>query len=225
MSFILDALRKSEAERRRQTGTGLVDASHRPPASRRGFWGPLIAIVLIANLVFMGFYWGRDASPPAQAISAPPATPPAAAKSTTPPPVGRPLAAMAGVSSVEDAPYAATADLPAVEETELYSETLTPPATTDAASDTPPPPADSTSVITEGLPTAEQLVGSGALNGPVPHLDIHVFSDDPAERFVFINMRKYTEGMQLPEGPRLEQITPEGAVFSNNGQRYLLARD
>lgn len=215
MSFILDALRKSEAERQRQAGPALMDPGQRPPARQRTLWVPLLVIVLLANLAYMALYW-RDRAPasppPAEAVAREPGgTPPAA--------VGQPLAALAGVSSVEDAPYAATADLPAIEpDAEPFTETLVPPPQELANGGTVP-------VISEGLPTAAQLVANGSLEMPALHLDIHVFSSDPAERFVFINMRKYAEGMQLPEGPRLEEITPEGAVFSHNGQRFLLARD
>ena len=38
MSFILDALRKSETDRQRQSTPGLVDAGYRPPARRRALW-------------------------------------------------------------------------------------------------------------------------------------------------------------------------------------------
>ena len=55
-------------------------------------------------------------------------------------------------------------------------------------------------------------------------LDIHVYSHNPAERFVFVNMRKYVEGQVLTEGPTVERITPEGAVLNQRGLRFLLPR-
>jgi len=39
-----------------------------------------------------------------------------------------------------------------------------------------------------------------------------------------INGRKYREGAQLTEGPRLESITPEGVVLASQGQRFTLNR-
>jgi hypothetical protein len=39
---------------------------------------------------------------------------------------------------------------------------------------------------------------------------------------VFINMRKLKEGESLPEGVRVEQITPTGAQLSYRGQRFTL---
>ncbi len=224
MSFILDALRKSETERQRQAGTGLVDAGHRPPARRRSLWLPLLVVVLVANLVLVAWLWWREPAAPASAATASPAPITPAAVPTagaTPPPVGRSLAEIAGAGDASG-DYADVADLPAIEPAPV-TETLEPPAATAAAGEAPP--TATTGTIRDDLPTAAQLVATGALAGPVLHLDLHVFSDDPAERFVFINMRKYTEGMQLPEGSRLEEITRDGAIFSHDGQRFLLPRD
>ena len=55
-------------------------------------------------------------------------------------------------------------------------------------------------------------------------LDIHVYSNTPTERFVFINMRKYAEGQVIAEGATLERVTPDGAVLSYQGTRFLLPR-
>jgi general secretion pathway protein B len=60
---------------------------------------------------------------------------------------------------------------------------------------------------------------------PPLRLDLHVYAARPEERFVMINMKKLHEGDSLPEGVRLESITPEGAVLSYNGSRFLLPRD
>jgi general secretion pathway protein B len=57
------------------------------------------------------------------------------------------------------------------------------------------------------------------------HLDIHVFSTVAADRFVFINMRKYAEGEVTQEGPRIERIARDGVVMDHQGQRFFLPRD
>ena len=44
----------------------------------------------------------------------------------------------------------------------------------------------------------------------------------PAERFVFINMRKLREGDSLPEGVRVDEITQTGALLSYRGTRFSL---
>ena len=56
-------------------------------------------------------------------------------------------------------------------------------------------------------------------------VDMHVYSGDPAKRFVFVNMKKYREGDRLAEGPSIEEITPEGIILSQQGKRFQLDRD
>jgi general secretion pathway protein B len=86
-------------------------------------------------------------------------------------------------------------------------------------SQAPPQPAEPAEV----LPTLSDLAASGT-NLPEMHLDIHVHSPVPAERFVFVNMRKYVEGQSLAEGPAVERITNEGVVLNHRGMRFLLPR-
>jgi general secretion pathway protein B len=56
-------------------------------------------------------------------------------------------------------------------------------------------------------------------------LELHVYSPEPARRFAFINSRKYVEGETLQDGPRVEEITSEGAILSFAGQNFLLPAD
>jgi general secretion pathway protein B len=60
---------------------------------------------------------------------------------------------------------------------------------------------------------------------PELRLELHVYSDRPEQRFVFINSRKYREGEVLQEGPSVEQIRADGVVLSQHGRRFLLPRD
>jgi hypothetical protein len=52
----------------------------------------------------------------------------------------------------------------------------------------------------------------------LPALDIngHVYTEDPKQRFVFINWQGYREGDRIGgrQGPVLEKITPEGIVVN-----------
>jgi general secretion pathway protein B len=63
--------------------------------------------------------------------------------------------------------------------------------------------------------------------GGVPplHLDLHVYANEPQQRFVFVNSRKYREGDTLAEGPVVEQITTDGAVLNFRGSRFKLSND
>jgi hypothetical protein len=62
-------------------------------------------------------------------------------------------------------------------------------------------------------------------NLPQLRLDLHVYAARPQDRFALINMHKMHEGDALPEGVRLESITPDGVIMSHNGSRFLLPRE
>ena len=51
-----------------------------------------------------------------------------------------------------------------------------------------------------------------------------VFATRPADRFVYVNMRKYHEGATLEEGPTVEHIRRDGVVLNYQGLRFLLPR-
>jgi general secretion pathway protein B len=70
----------------------------------------------------------------------------------------------------------------------------------------------------------DELRADGSLRLPELHLDIHVYSEKPAERFVFINMGKYKEGDRLAEGPAVREIRPDGVVLDQGGTRFLMPR-
>jgi general secretion pathway protein B len=78
--------------------------------------------------------------------------------------------------------------------------------------------------MSEELGTMNELIADGSLQLPPLHLDIHVYSDRPAERFVFINMGKYKEGDRLAEGPAVREIRPDGVVLDQGGTRFLMPR-
>ena len=85
MSFILDALKKSETERQQQTGAEFssVPSSSDEPQSMKWLW-ILAALLAINVVVLLGILLRPDASPPAPALETPPQveTLPAAATAT-----------------------------------------------------------------------------------------------------------------------------------------------
>jgi len=82
-----------------------------------------------------------------------------------------------------------------------------------------------TSSVSASHSTFNELRAGGAFSLPDLHLDIHVYSGQPAERFVFINMTKYKESATLNEGPVVKQITAEGVVLGYQGTDFLLPRE
>ena len=63
------------------------------------------------------------------------------------------------------------------------------------------------------------------LSLPDLHIDIHVYSEVPNERFVFINMKKYKEGEALIYGPYIQTITVEGVILNYKNINFLLAKN
>jgi general secretion pathway protein B len=53
-------------------------------------------------------------------------------------------------------------------------------------------------------------------------LNVHVYNDQPEDRFVLLNMKKYREGEQISDGLKLEQITSEGVVLAVPNGRFRL---
>ena len=226
MSFILDALRKSDAERQRAVTPGLADVRYAAPRSRRTVWLPILVVVLAANGIFMAVQWfGRDANRIApEPVVAAPESP---VEMPRPPDI-RPLSRESDLGEPQfEPPLEPESDSLVVREmTEPATEAPTPsPDIAAATKPVVPTGARPSRIITgEELPTVEQMIGTGTLNIPMLNLDLHVYSERPAGRFVVINSRKYKEGAQLSEGPTIERITSNGVVLSSQGHRFTLPR-
>ena len=76
----------------------------------------------------------------------------------------------------------------------------------------------------EILPSISEINLTGAQALPELHLDVHVYATKPADRFVYINMRKYHEGAVLQEGPLVERIRRDGVVLNYQGLKFVLPR-
>ena len=50
----------------------------------------------------------------------------------------------------------------------------------------------------------------------------HVWSDDPAKRFVMLDTRVVRPGESVQDGLRLVDVTPDGAVFEWRGTAFLV---
>ena len=245
MSLILDALRKSEHARQREAGPALSVVPESP--ARRGMpkWAPALIALLALNVVVLGLVLLRDrpAAPGGTPVAAPAPSPDATATSA---------AAAAAASTRGTTAPLELPSRPARQEVRPLTTELptTPPVARAPAADAQPAPAISPGTVESsgvgsasaqapppGTPTAARaaddarlprfadLVVRGEMNVPNMHLDIHVYSDDPAQRFVFINMRRYNEGQATQEGPRIERIVPGGVVMDYQGQRFQLTRD
>lgn len=247
MSFILDALRKSEHERQDRTGPDLahVRVAHEGEGVPR--WVIVLGALLLLNLiVVVGLsLWNRDEpappEPPPPVSTAAVAEKPYLSPSVVPaeplpkpPPPERAAAAssaesrgevrslrgeaapsqVAKTATTNSAPAQPTRGSVVFEQTELDAN----PEPERA------PPRSPSRASSSGIPSLNEVRLNG-LDVPDMAVEIHVYDAVAANRFVFINMNKYSEGDRLKEGPVVEEITPDGAILEHQGQRFLLPRN
>jgi general secretion pathway protein B len=55
---------------------------------------------------------------------------------------------------------------------------------------------------------------------PPMAISVHAYSSRPADRIVGINDRLLREGGDVPPGLTLDEITPDGMIFSYKGYRF-----
>jgi len=220
MSFILDALKKSETERQQQGSSEFasVPSGDDEPRAPRWLWvlGGLLAI----NLAVLLGVLLRDDVPAATPVAAAPVNGAAVAAGSAAATQPMQDAAPSFAERLEKARELRPAPAPRVA------------ATTPAATPIPDTEPVATAVVApepgpglRALPTADELIANGTIRLPELHLDIHVYSDAPADRFVFINMVRHREGSRLAEGPLVREITPEGVILDYSGTEFLLPRE
>lgn len=141
------------------------------------------------------------AAPPA-AVPAAPANPPAA---RVPPPAP-------GASSAPAPSAAAPAPAPA------------PSTTSPAAAARTPPPAPARPAE-PALPSIWDLPYATRKDLPELQLTMHLYSSDPAERFVVIKGERHVQGDDLGDGVVLKEIRADGMVLEYKGQRFVYPRD
>lgn len=226
MSFILDALKKSEIDRQQRSTAefaGVPTSSDRPTVPR---WLWAVGLLLAINLVvLLGLLFRTSSGPVASTATS--------VEAVQPPPPGEsvPLRTGGEVQGLADPAPGAASFAERVAAARLRSST---PETPSAVIAEPTPPAPSTTsdpgvaTVSEDvltLPTLYEVIADGTVALPELHLDIHVYSEVPKDRFVFINMSKQREKSQLAEGPVVKEITPGGVVLEYRGTSFLLPRD
>lgn len=241
MSYILEALKKSEQQREIGRVPGITSVHEKTAKSVSGKWYWLIAAILLLNAgLLVLLLWPeteREPEPEQVATSMP-------LQEAVPPRRDRPVSPSLGQ------PTAAEKPVPRVSQTASSEPPPEPPAAEVVKSRRAAKPLPEETVIAAAvLPTTPQIEQSQVEQPPAPtvkadvpdlpvwpqipshlfqqlgsnlRLDVHVFSDQPEKSFVLINMRKYRAGEKLQEGPQLDEVTAEGVILSFRGQRFRL---
>jgi general secretion pathway protein B len=228
MSYILDALRRAEAERERGSVPGLHSqpAPGAPPAARHGHPAALWAAAGAAILLLGALAWtlaGRGAAPAAQPLprAAPPAGSAPMLATAPPPPIpALPAAQVRAVPSTAAAtttgPVATTtaahdarparASEPAAAPAASAARPAAPPAQAAASSAGTPPPAGR-------IVSYEQLPDDVRRQMPQLNIGGAIYSDVAANRILMVGGLLLHEGEDVAPGVTLEKIKPRSAVL------------
>ena len=236
MSYILDALKKSDQQRQRGAAPTLQAAQVTVAAPKRPlfiYYG-LLAAVLLGAGIMIG--WLRPWQP------------------EQPPPETEPIAAKSPISNSQQAtpaPLTAPPEMPGKTAQEFPAANLAragQPVPVAGAMKPNNPALDSATTPSSGTPSAAapipdktmpekpaSLVGVAQEQKAIPMdelplqirqeipamtVQLHAYSSNPSERLVYINSIRLLEGGSLTLGLRLEQITPDGMIFSYKGYRF-----
>lgn len=214
MSYILDALRKADAERERDPARGIhaqpAAAMPAPARARAPGWAwPLAALLLVAGAGAL--LWQREAPAPlAPVITAPVVTPnviPVAAAVL--PPAPAPLPVDEPTPAVEKA--AVPLGKPVAKAAPVAESPAPAAAATPAAA--PAPAADRVLALAELPADVQRELPKLAISGGV-------HSENAAQRMLVVGGQLMKEGAELAPGLVLEQIRARTAVLRFRGYRY-----
>jgi general secretion pathway protein B len=225
MSYILEALKKSQAER--QLGelpsihapqVQLHDGAASASARRTPVWLALGGVtVAVAAALLLWQPWQADAAAPAAAAVVPAVL---AQAVPAPLPVAAPPAAVAPAPVAASVPPAATAApvhhaRPVAEpKQETPGQAVSPPVAAPAPA-VPPTPS-----VEESVPGMRDLPEPIQRQIPAIAIGGYIYSKNPADRLLLIDKVLRHEGEELAPGLVLEKLQPKAAIFSFKGYRY-----
>lgn len=245
MSLILDALRKSEAERQRGKSPGLFATTpgvQRETFPRMKLWPVLVFLAFLlasAWVIWRGEARRAQGEQAATAIAAPADTgiemvdavtgtagpgdasarPIPGAQTSAPaspaPPATSDAARQQAIPSPPSPGVGATQLLPTIAPA---SPVVPSPPLPEVA---PAPSADAPAE--ESLPTIAVLDSGTRASLPPLKLSMHVFGQDPAKRFAIIDGKRVSAGSLLGNGV-VEEIRRDGVVININGERLLVPK-
>ncbi len=204
MSYILDALKKSERERSlgHVPTLSTVHSYPKSPVSRRWLW---LALVLLIMLMLLGvaiygvMFWSQDdvvqsTSEKSQAVSAR---------------ARRVVATQKSASTAVTKPALTNADPPkvAVKTPESATSPISRSATTAHTSRSYPTIGD----LDDGM---RQRLSEIVVN-------VVSYSEQPSRRFVMINQKIYRQGQTVNSQLAVVEIKPQGAVLRFQGREFL----
>lgn len=192
MSYILDALKKSEMERSRSAAPSLIGALEHAPSFRTKLL-VVVAVALLANATaFTAWWFWPHYEQPEIAASFP--------SNATAEALPKPLPQMPTAALVDPSTPIAAA----------------PPVVPALAAK--PEPIEPKPVVVRQRTTFHALSAEEQRAFTPLEFSTHLFADDPSLRAVTMNGRRFKEGDALTDDLSLEEITEDGVVVAFRGK-------
>jgi len=206
MSYILEALKKAQAERQ----LGNAPTIHAPPLQAATVHVPAVKKTgvlalgagLAVALVAGWYFWSQRTPAPAAVLTAPPVVVAVAA----PAPVPAPVAPAAAVVAPAE---------PVVRPRQAPAKPVAAPAIPAA-----PVAPVAAAAGDENLRYARDLPQEVQQQLPRVAFGGYMYSDYPADRLVLVDKTLRHEGEEIAPGLVLEKLLPRGAVLNFRGNRY-----
>lgn len=236
MSYILEALKKAEKERRKES-VPTLQTNHAPLTERGKKVGTpphttllIGAAILITILAVPSFLYltGKKLPEPASQVPAAVPSPPAETATSAPMPQPEPNPVPTSMTAQRPQPLQE-------KQSSQVPEVRLPPGQPVTLEPRPLIAVDETPVITAPesaqppghtntpqLPTLEELPPQ--IREQIPPLELagHTYSDIPGQRMIIVNSRIIREGHHLGDGLKLEEITWDGLILSKDGIRFAI---
>ena len=221
MSYILDALRKADAERERGTVPGIhaqptfggAPSAASARTARPWVWMVGSAAIVLAVALVAWFMFGRGTTAPASA-----AAPPVAVLPVVPAPI--PIAPAIALPPVAAVPT------PAPRAAETTAPKSSPPVVRAASkAESRPAIAPAASAASSGGRVYAQSELPDDIRRQLPAVNVggSMYSAKKADRLLIINGQVLHEGDAIAPGLMLEQIRLKAAVLAFKGYRYAIA--
>ena len=222
MSYILDALRKSEQERQRgkvpDIHGGVSDSTE--ARTKTNFWPMITIAVIVLNLGILGYFWfsipANEVADQATIQATAPSPSPTNPSSTTSPTIQSPTAAAPKQQPIKPQSSSSVA---AYSPPEMSSPVR--PAVTNA-----PPQSETDFGASERaeseqplpkvgyMPQLEELPAYERDGIPDMTFSSHMYSSMPRFRSIIINGKRLKEGQYLNEDLQVREITESGVIMS-----------
>jgi len=228
MSYILDALKRADAERERgtipgihaQPALGWPDQAPHPSSSRRALW-LVVGVATLLSIPIAWRFWGDQSSrrAPAEAVTT-------VAPMLSPRVLPTPVATDLKVAPVRDVAVEVTPRRAVAPRTEPVTLPRKPPGSgTMAIAVAAPPPAEARTPLE--IATVDDKVYAlsempAEIRRELPALTITgaIYSENVANRFLIINGQVFHETETPVPGVVLQKIKLKSAVLSFKGYRY-----